>query len=250
MTLGKETLGLNKTEFTQRVGRIIDNNRANSRLIGEPRDFILRVCRLAARWEKLALKTDTQVYLRYIDMAGGRRVKMISLEGGGSKQPVPKAKLVEALYPTKKIATTATLEEKHFNAVKAAMRRGVDYQLKEYKSLMQYPIECHITGRRLIRGTRVDVDHIHKPFAQLADEFVAENMMTYAEIILTGPPTAKKFKDDILWDAWKEYHRKHARFAIVCASANRSKGAAGYATPVELIGSFKPSAEDEIDLDF
>ena len=111
----KETLGLGKGQFTDRLTRIINNNRANSRLIGEPRDFILRVCRLSARWEKLAQRTDTQVYLRYFDMAGGRRVKMISLEGGGAKQPVPKAKLVEALYPTKKIATTATLEGKHFN---------------------------------------------------------------------------------------------------------------------------------------
>lgn len=246
----KETLGLNKGEFTKKVGRVIDAHRANSRLIGEPRDFILRACRLSQRWEKLAQKTDTQVYLRYVDMAGGRRVKMLSLEGGGSKQPVPKAKLVESLYPTKKIATTATLEEKHFNAVKAAMRRGVEQQLKQYKSGLEYPIECHITGRRLIRGTRVDVDHIHKPFAQLSDEFVSENMMTYCDIALCGPPSAKKFKDDILWEAWKEFHRKHARYAVVCASANRSKGAAGYATPVELIGSFKPQEDDEIDLDF
>jgi len=246
----QETLGLNKGEFTKKVGRIIDNNRANSRLIGEPRDFILRVCRLSARWEKLAQKTDTQVYLRYFDMAGGRRVKMISLEGGGAKQPVPKAKLVEALYPTKKIATTATLEEKHFNAVKAAMRRGVEQQLRDYKATTSYPIECLVTGRLLRKGTRVDVDHHGKPFAQLADEFIMENMMTYAEIILHGPPTAKKFKDEILWDSWKKYHREHARFAIVCASANRSKGAAGYATPVELLGTFKPQAEDEIDLNF
>ena len=246
----KETLGLNKGEFTKKVGRIIDNNRANSRLIGEPREFILRVCRLSARWEKLAQRTDTQVYLRYIEMAGGRRVKMLSLEGGGSKQPVPKAKLVEELYPTKKIATTATLEEKHFNAVKAAMRRAVEQQLKEYKKTTSYPIECLVTGRLLRKGARVDVDHHGKPFAQIADEWAQNNMLTYTEIGLFGPPSAKRFKDNNLWEDWIAWHKEHARFAVVCASANRSKGAAGYATPVELIGSFKPSANDEIDLDF
>ena len=250
MSLAKETFNLGKGDFTDRLGRIIDAHRANSRIIGEPAQFILRACRLADRWSKLAHDTETTVHVRYQDLAGGRGVKMLSLERGGSKQPVPKKKLVEALYPTKKIATTATLEEKHFNAVKAAMRRGVEKQLKEYKASLAYPIECHITGRRLIRGTRVDVDHISKPFAQLADEFIVENMMTYADISLIGPPTAKKFKDELLWNSWCEYHLKHARFAVVCASANRSKGAAGYATPVELIGSFKPSAEDEIDLDF
>jgi hypothetical protein len=246
----KETIGLNKSQFTEKLGRIITNNRANSRLIGEPRDFILRVCKLSERWEKLAQKPDTIVFLRYFQMAGGRKVKMISLEGGGSKQPVPKAKLVEALYPTKKIATTATLEEKHFNAVKAAMRRAVEQQLKEYKKTTSYPIECLVTGHLLRRGARVDVDHHGKPFAQITDEWIQNNMLTYAEIGLFGPPSAKRFKDNNLWEDWIAWHKEHARFAVVCASANRSKGAAGYATPIELIGSFKPIGNDEIDLDF
>ena len=246
----KETLNLNKTQFTEKLVSIINNNRANSRLIGSPLEFILRVCKLSERWGKLAQKPDTKVFLRYFEMAGGRKVKMISLEGGGAKQPVPKAKLVEALYPAKKIATTATIEEKHFNAVKAAMRNGVANQLADYKATVQYPIECKITGRRLIRGTKVDIDHCNKPFAQIADEWLNYSLLTYAEIILSGPPNNKRIKDDALWESWKSWHKIHASFAIVCASANRSKGAAGYATPVELIGSFKPVSDDEIDLDF
>lgn len=248
--LGKETLGLTKKDFTEKIGRIIDSHRANARIIGEPREFILRSCRLSDRWVKMAQKPEVTLYCRYQDLAGGRRIKMLSLEAGDSKQPVPKGKLVEELYPTKETASTATLEEKHFNAVKAAMRRGVDSQLKEYKSSVQYPIECMVTGRRLIRGARVDVDHYGKPFAQIADEWVAHNMLTYSGIVLCGPPTAKRMKEDVLWISWKEWHREHARLAVVCAKANRSKGAAGYATPVEIIGSFKPTAEDEIDLDF
>lgn len=250
MTLGKETLGLTKKDFTEKVGRIIDNHRANSRLIGEPREFILRSCRLSDRWIKMAQKPEVFVYCRYQELAGGRRIKMLSLEVGGSKIPVPKGKLVEALYPTKKTASTATLEEKHFNAVKAAMRRGVEKQLKDYKATTSYPIECLVTGRLLRRGARVDVDHHGKPFAQIADEWIAHNMITYADIVLSGPPSGKRMKDDVLWLSWKEWHREHARLAVVCSTANRSKGAAGYATPVELLGSFKPQAEDEIDLDF
>ena len=94
----KETLGLGKGQFTEKMTRIINNHRANSKLIGEPKEFVLRVCRLTERWAKLAQKTDTLVYLRYIEIAGGRKVKVLSLEGGGSKQPVPKAKLIESLY--------------------------------------------------------------------------------------------------------------------------------------------------------
>jgi hypothetical protein len=250
MTTGKETLGLTKKDFSEKIGRIIENHRANSRIIGEPREFVLRSCRLSDKWMRMAQNTEVSIYCRYQDLAGGRRIKMLSLEVGGTKQPVPKGKLVEALYPTKKTASTATLEEKHFNAVKAAMRRGVEQQLRDYKATLTYPIECLVTGRRLIRGTRVDVDHHGKPFAQIADEWVSHNMLTYADLSLSGPPTGKRIKDDILWDSWKEWHREHARLAVVCATANRSKGAAGYATPVELLGTFKPQAEDEIDLDF
>ena len=198
----------------------------------------------------MAQKPDVLVYCRYQEMAGGRRVKMLSLESNGGRVPVPKGKLVEALYPTKKTASAATLEEKHFNAVKAAMRRGVEHQLKEYKATVSYPIECLVTGRLLRKGIRVDVDHYGKPFSQIADEWVEHNMMTYADIVLCGPPTGKRIKEDLLWNSWKEWHKENARLAVVCAKANRQKGAAGYATPVELLGSFKPQADDEIDLDF
>jgi hypothetical protein len=75
-------------------------------------------------------------------------------------------------------------------------------------------------------------------------------MMTYADIVLVGPPTAKRIKEDVLWESWQEWHKEHARLAVVCAKANRQKGAAGYATPVELLGSFKPTTDDEISLDF
>jgi len=35
-----------------------------------------------------------------------------------------------------------------------------------------------------------------------------------------------------------------------CAAANRSKGASGYETPAEIVGSFEKKSEEEIDLKF
>ena len=131
MTLGKDTFGINKTEFNQKIGRIIKNFRANSKLIGEPKEFVLRCCKLCDQWSKMANDPEVLVYLRNIEIASGRKIKLISLERGNTRQPVPKAKLVDALYPPKKTIATATPEEKHYNAVKAAMRGGVLHQLKE-----------------------------------------------------------------------------------------------------------------------
>ena len=54
MALGKETFGLNKTEFNEKLSRILRNFRANSKLIGEPREFVIWCCKLTERWSKLA----------------------------------------------------------------------------------------------------------------------------------------------------------------------------------------------------
>ena len=250
MSIGKETFGLTKTEFSEKLGRIIKNFRANSKLIGEPREFVLRCCKLTERWSKLANDAEVIIYLRNIETAGNRKVKMISLERGATRQPVPKAKLVDELYPVKRIATSATPEEKHYNAVKAAMRGGVYYQLKAYRDGVNLPIICSITGKKIRPGMKTDVDHIGTTFSEIADEFVREKCLNYSRISLKGPPTAKVFSDSALWEEWVAFHLSRARYALVCASANRSKGCGDYTTPPELLGSFSKEDPEDLALDF
>ena len=250
MTLGKTTFEMNKSGYTEKLGRIITNHRVGSRIIGEPAEFVLRSCRLTEQWGKLGSSPDTLVYIRNIELAGGRKVKMLSLERGATKQPVAKAKLVEALYPTKKTVATATAEEKHFGAVKAAMRNAVAAQLKKFRNSVKYPCVCCITGKSIRLGQKTDIDHVGMPFSELADRFIASKNLRYADITLMGPPSGKSFRDKQLWKEWVAFHLQHARFALVCASANRSKGASGYETPTELYGSFAAETEEDLSLDF
>jgi hypothetical protein len=250
MTLGKETFNLNKTEFSQKIGRIVQNFRASSKLIGEPKDFVLRCCKLTDQWGKMAVDPETEVYLRNIEIAGGRKIKMISLERGGTRQPVPKQKLVDALYPTKKIATSATPEEKHYNAVKQAMRGGIFYQLKAYRDSCGESTICSISGKKIRPGMRTDVDHVGMTFSEICDNFVREKCLNYSLITLKGPPTAKVFADRVLWEQWVAYHLQQARYSLTLASANRSKGCGDYTTPPELIGSFAKETPEDLALDF
>ncbi len=250
MSIGKETFGLNKTEFNQKIGRIIQNFRANSKLIGEPKDFVIRCCKLTEQWGKMAADPEVVVYLRNLEIAGGRKVKMISLERGGTKQPVPKQKLVDALYPPKKTVTTATVEEKHYNTVKAAMRQGIASQLKQFRDWVDGQVVCSITGKKIRPGMRTDVDHVGMTFSEIADSFIREKCLKYSAIVLVGPPTAKRFKDGELWGEWIDYHREKARYSLVCASANRSKGADGYTTDPELLGTFSKEDPEDLSLDF
>jgi hypothetical protein len=97
---------------------------------------------------------------------------------------------------------------------------------------------------------RVDIDHLGKPFVQIADEWIASLDLTYCALALVGPPNLKRFKDKALNHAWSLYHEDHARLIAVCAAANRSKGASGYETPAILTGSFEKRTEEEIALDF
>jgi hypothetical protein len=250
MTLGKDTFGINKTEFSQKIGRIIKNFRANSKLIGEPRDFVLRCCKLTDQWGKMANDPEVLVYLRNLDIAGGRKIKMISLERGTTRQPIPKQKLLDALYPPKKIATSATPEEKHYNAVKVAMRGAVHHQLKAFRDECELPVICHISGKRIIPGNRTDVDHVGMTFSEICDKFMREKCLNYSRILLKGPPTAKVFADSGLWGEWIAFHEEKARYALTLASANRSKGSDGYTTPPDLYGSFAKEGPEDLSLDF
>jgi hypothetical protein len=250
MTIGKDTFNLNKSEFGQKLGRVITNHRANSKIIGEARDFVLRCCKLTEQWRKLAEDAEVVVYLRNVDTAGGRKIKMLSLERGNTKQPVPKAKLVDSLYPAKKIATSATPEEKHYGAVKVAMRGAIHYQLKSYRDSCQLPLICSISGKKIIPGQKTDVDHVGLTFSEIADCFVAEKGLKYTDITLKGPPTAKVFTDSKLWAEWVSYHMAKARYSLTLASANRSKGCGDYCTPPELLGSFSKEDPEDLALDF
>ncbi len=248
--LGKDTFNLNKGQYSEKLGRIISNHRANSKIIGEAADFVLRSCRLTDQWSKMANDPEVKVHLRNIEIAGGRKIKMLSLERGTTKQPVPKQKLIDSLYPTKRIATSATPEEKHFNAVKASMRNAVSMQLKAYRDTVELPYACPETGKMIRPGMRSDVDHVGVSFSEIADRFIESKGLTYTEIVLKGPPTAKVFKDQKLWAEWTAFHLANARFALVCASANRAKGASGYQTPPALYGTFKSDDPEVVSLDF
>jgi hypothetical protein len=250
MTIGKETFGLTKGEFSKKLSRIVETHRSGSKLIGQPRDFIITAARLAEKFSTVANEPETEIRVK-LWPCGPRRVKMAVMQrSNGKEYPLPKNQLIDQLYPPKQTVRTPNPERKHITAVRAAMRQLVDCQLRAYRKTLQYPVECHVTGKQLRPGMRVDIDHLGTPFVQIADEWVESLKLTYCDLALIGPPNLKRFKDKAFNDAWSFYHEDHARLIAVCAAANRSKGSGDYATPLGVIGSFEKKTEDEVDLDF
>jgi hypothetical protein len=130
------------------------------------------------------------------------------------------------------------------------MRRAIAPQLKAFRDWVELPIVCPLTGRKIRPGIVTDVDHVGMTFSEIADTFIQESGLKYSDITLKGPPTGKVFTDGELWIQWQGYHQEKARYSLVCASANRSKGADGYTTDPELLGSFSKEDPEDLSLDF
>jgi len=249
MSVAKEALGLGKGDFAKKISNIVDAHRANSRIIGKPKDFVLTACRLSDKFSEVANRPEVEVRISYWRV-GPRKVKVIVLKQGGKEYPVPKGKLVDSLYPARKTVNHAPPEKKHAAAVRAAMRQYVDYQLRDYRKTLKYPVTCFHTEATIRVGMRLDVDHVNKPFLQLCDEFVAGENMKYVDIAIVGPPNLKRFKDQKLGKAWVLYHEMHARLAPSTPKANRSAGSGEYQASEALYGTFAGDTEDDVDLSF
>ena len=249
MTVAKEALGLGKGDFSKKMSAIVDAHRTGAKIIGKPKDFILTACRLTERFSEVANRPDVEVRVLNWPM-GPRKVKVIVMKQGGKDYPVPKGQLVDQLYPVRKVRTQASPEKQHAALCRKCMRQYVDYQLRDYRKTLKYPVECFHTSKIIRRGMRLDIDHVHKPFLQLCDEFIAANELTYVEIEIVGPPNLKRFKDAKLGKAWVLFHEMHARLAPSSPKANRSAGSGEYQASEALYGSFKGSPDDDVSLDF
>lgn len=247
--IAKEALGVGKGEFSDVLSTIISNHRIGAKLIGKPRDTVLTACRLTSRFSEVANRPDVELRLENCKV-GPRKVKMLVMKQGGKDYPVPKGQLIDQLFPPKKIATSASPEKKHALLVRGCMRRLVDQQLRNYRKGLKYPCECSKTGKLIRLGTKMHIDHIGKPFIQLADEFVAGHHLTYCDIEVYGPPNMKSFRNKGLQTGWQEFHRTHARLAPCLAKANMSAGAGEYEASEALIGVFEGDSEDDVDLEF
>lgn len=250
MSAAKEALGLNKGEFTKKLGNVVDAHRANTKIIGKPRDFVLTACRLSSRFSKMANEPNVEVRLRNMKV-GPRNVKVLHLKReDGFEQPVPRGQLTAELYPPRKTVNHARPEKKHAMAVRAAMRTAVDYQLRQFRKSVRLPAECVHTHKPIRLGIKWDVDHIGKPFVQLCDEWVEMQGLTYIDLSLKGPPNLKKFKDDKLQSHWILWHETHATLAPALSRANRSVGSGLYEANESIIGSWETQDGEGIDLNF
>ena len=245
-----------KGGFGEKISSIIENHRVGSKLIGKPAEFILESTRKVSKWSTVSYRPDVEVRL-VNQQIGPRKVKMIALRSTSDKGNgrhdvlVPKNKLVDALFPAKKREGTDTSENVHYKKVRGAMRNAVSYQLKKAREKIDWGFaECCNTGKLLRQSMKIDIDHYGSCFAELCDQWLAFEGLTYCDVMLLGPPNSKRIKEKELESSWMKFHHKRAHLRPSLAAANRSKGAGEYMTDSKLIGTFKAQSEDEMSLDW
>jgi hypothetical protein len=85
----------------------------------------------------------------------------------------------------------------------------------------------NVCGRCEARCPKLVVDHAGMPFAQIVDEFLKQQGVTFADLkIRGGKPGA--FRLLRLGKAWRKFHDEHATLEGLCATCNCSLGSRGY----------------------
>lgn len=155
-------------------------------------------------------------------IAGGRRVKMIFACAGNATMPLPKSKLINAIWPPKS-KKKPNQAQTHLAQFKGAARYIITQQISEYRDSIELPIKCPLSLKNLRTWKEIHVDHKY-PFINLLEEWLEFYDLNPQEIKLVGPPSAKTFADESLSRSWYDWHKEKAVLQAVHSKANLKKG--------------------------
>jgi hypothetical protein len=85
----------------------------------------------------------------------------------------------------------------------------------------------NVCGRCEARCPKLVVDHAGMPFAQIVDEFLKQQGVTFADLKIRGGKPGS-FRLLRLGKAWRKFHDEHATLEGLCATCNCSLGSRGY----------------------
>lgn len=235
---------MTKSEFEKEISRIVNNTRLKCRVTKQDKLFLTEALKQTGRFATMG--NDPTLWITVEKVAAGPRyVRMLVLRRRPdptkrpSRQPCPKAKLVEAVYPTKtsrkKSENPLTKYKNHALKVREVFRSAVANQIKAFRSDLTYPRRCARTQIKLYDWMKIDIDHFNKPFIQLCDEFLKSSELHYSDIQIKGPPNMKELCDKALEYKWQEYHKTNAVLAAVDFKENRSAGSSNYIPDEKLL---------------
>lgn len=246
---------MTKSEFEKQISRIVNGTRLKCRVKKSDKQFLIEALKKTSRFNTMANDPTLWITVEKVT-AGPRYVRMLVLRRRPdptkrpSRQPCPKSKLVEAVYPTKvsrkKSENPLTKYKNHALKIREVFRSTVADQIRDFRKKLTYPRHCARTQAKLYDWMKIDIDHFNKPFIQICEEFLNSEKLYYSDIQIKGPPNMKELCDKTIENKWKEYHRSNAVLAAVGFKENRSAGSSNYVSDEKLLKS--PDKSNHIDL--
>lgn len=211
---------MNKNQFSIKWKSLCDYYDVDSIIGQEDLQWLFSTLSMTKTYKKISPNTH-YITLKYFKIKNFSRVKMfhaISLFQDGVEIPIAKTKVINQLYPPKKIK-----KSNHVNDVKSASRNVVQPQIKEFRKQVKLPIICPLSGIKLTNWKDIHIDHSY-PFILMFNEWMDINELKFDDIQLKGYRNSKTFKLKNFEESWYDYHEKNSILQAVHKKANMSKG--------------------------
>lgn len=211
----------NKTQLGASLSHLVKIYNCGDTLDPRHQDFILDICKDIKAYQRLSNVKGIQIIVKNYKM-GSRSVKMLHFAYGNKTIPIPKNKVINALFPKK----TKT-KPNPVTRVRAALRKVIDRQIQDFRETVSFPCVCVLTGNTLVHWGQIHVDH-NPTFVSLVEGWLIENDLYYDEIKIIGGKNNPRLSNKELEQSWYDYHLENANLRVTFKKANMSRGADGF----------------------
>ena len=211
----------NKSQFAKKWSGIVDSYETGVTLSAGDTTFLADVAIKIPRFARIMARG--RVAFKVVNKEfNGKRVRGIVLitPNSGFEVWMGKQAVINALFPK---GTLPNLSKENRKGVLRALRSIIEPQIREYRRRFagKSVIKSSLTGQPIFG--KYHVDHVY-PFIRLVEEWCRENGYDLETIPVKCKGTVCRLANVAMAESWFDYHSLNAKFQVLNASENISKG--------------------------
>lgn len=211
----------NKTSFGKKWSEIVASYEPGLRVSEADARFLADCCGRIDRYARIMARG--KVGFRIVNKSfNGKRVKGVVLITPNSSHEVwvSKGNVVQMLFPRHALPDPG--KENRRNVLRA-LRSIVEPQIRQYRARVRSskPVKSSVTGKPILGPYHVD--HVY-PFSKLVEEWCRDNGYDLETLAVKCRGATCKLSSVEIAEDWFNYHMLNAKFQVLDASENLSKG--------------------------
>jgi hypothetical protein len=215
----------NKSQFGKEWSRIVSQYEVGTTLSNSDKRFVSEVCAKVDRFRRVLNRYNVE--FRIVQKVfNGRKVKGLVIASTSSRYEVwiGKSYLMDRLFPKKNLPDPGKVNRK--NALRA-LRNIIEPQVELYRRRVSNNpvIRSDFSGKPILGPYHVD--HVY-PFIRLVEEWCRDNGIDLERVPVKCKGVSCKLESVEMSESWFEYHSVKAKFQVLDASENISKGSRYY----------------------